>query len=716
MMNRTRRYTASGSKTVTKTGNQLNNDWLWRQYVSEPLAAQTISGTVKGQMRVQEANAAANARAQMIVRVVSNDGSTVRGTLYDGDLETLTGDPTSEYGTSLTNRKFPRGGAATLTSVTAEEGDRIVVELGTRIHSTETTSRVLTVSFTDSGTSADLAEDETTTSSAQRTWVEFSQDIAESPQNITVVSAATTTSGSSTSYTLNRPSSVTDGDLMVMAIISEVDSGSISVPSGWTTRWSGTWMATNRPFLVAFRVITDIGSEPTSYTASKSSGTARGMILAYRGVDPDNPFDIATDTTNSATATTLSVPAVTTVTGGAWLLAIGGIAANTNQAGSASTVGYAVRGYVNGVTSSVGMWTAEKWVAGGSGSPGIVWSSASSVARFAILTALRPAPAGEEPEPVTLETAAAISGDSAITSAASSRKATSAAVSGAGATAAGATVSEAVAASMQGVGVITIATTVHGVYPAAATVLGAGNTTIGSAITKRSSTALASEAAVSIHPAIVWGTAAAMSGVGSITAAQRIAKRTTGTATGSSSAIASANIRVTTTGSAAGTSTSAANAATSMVAAGTAAGLAEAQAEARLALLVSATASGGSVVDDAATLLAMVATGTASGVATATAFVTVPVPLLAGISWSIVNEPIGMSFVPGADTIGIQAVILTNGMSASVIAGQDDLAVNVAVAAESVGMELTPGGEPVLIGIGSGGEGIDVLTAIEGIG
>lgn len=158
---------------LTSTANGTNpNDQLWRQFVSAPLAAQTITGTIKGQFLVEEAQATLDADAQLVVRVVSNDGSTVRGTLLASDTSALS----SEFvATTYTNRKFPKaaGSPATLSSVAVLDGDRIVAEVGMRVHST-----IGNVSgFTLGGTGAsDLPEDETTTANGYA-WIEFSADI-----------------------------------------------------------------------------------------------------------------------------------------------------------------------------------------------------------------------------------------------------------------------------------------------------------------------------------------------------------------------------------------------------------------------------------------------------------------------------------------------------------------------------------------------------------
>lgn len=153
------------------------DDGLCVQFVSAPIAAGPIAGTLKGQLRASRTGSGGGAsgglRAQIVVRVVSNDGSTFRGTLYAGDLDvTNTTDPTSEFAGTATNRAFPRGGAVALSPVSAQTNDRIVIELGARRHGGDATP-ILTVGD-NSGT--DLPEDETTTT-AGNPWIEFSVDV-----------------------------------------------------------------------------------------------------------------------------------------------------------------------------------------------------------------------------------------------------------------------------------------------------------------------------------------------------------------------------------------------------------------------------------------------------------------------------------------------------------------------------------------------------------
>jgi hypothetical protein len=155
----------------TEISSSQPYDFLVRQYVSDPLVAQTISGsgTVKGQIRVYEINALAEYCRGIIIKVVSNDGLTLRGTLLSHFPSSLE----SEFATSLTNRFFPN--SQSLSEVVAQDGDRIVIEIGVRSFNTITSAYNAYFRFGDAAAS-DLPEDETSTSD-YNPWVEFSQTL-----------------------------------------------------------------------------------------------------------------------------------------------------------------------------------------------------------------------------------------------------------------------------------------------------------------------------------------------------------------------------------------------------------------------------------------------------------------------------------------------------------------------------------------------------------
>lgn len=169
---------AMSDKTSTNGNNGLDdNDILTRQYVSDPLKAQTISGTAIAQIRCQVTNTLANASPAILVKVVSGDGSTTRGTLFSEFSDDISG--SVEFSSTMTNRTFPASGTATLSAVAAQLGDRIVVEIGCRYNTTAGGTRTMTHSFGDNSGS-DLPENNTETNPFNP-WIEFSQDIEFAP-------------------------------------------------------------------------------------------------------------------------------------------------------------------------------------------------------------------------------------------------------------------------------------------------------------------------------------------------------------------------------------------------------------------------------------------------------------------------------------------------------------------------------------------------------
>lgn len=169
---RTRSGTAMANASAAET-SAAAIDVLVRQYVlGDALAAQTITGTIKGVFLALESASNADMRAQIVVKVVSSDGSTLRGTLIDFDAGALS----SEFeAVSAGSRFFPRGGAVSVAAVTAQAGDLLVVEIGYRAHNITTASKSGTLTFGDDNAN-DLAETEAILP-ARNPWLELSQTL-----------------------------------------------------------------------------------------------------------------------------------------------------------------------------------------------------------------------------------------------------------------------------------------------------------------------------------------------------------------------------------------------------------------------------------------------------------------------------------------------------------------------------------------------------------
>ena len=147
------------------------------QFQSPALAAQTISGTLKGQIRSSVNNLTFAGTVAIAARVVSSDGLTLRGELLAPTASQSASTP-PRLSTSTINRSFRDSADNTdisLNPVTSISGDILVVEIGARDVDTGTT-RSAALRFLDLAINAYLPEDETT-STALNPWVEFSHSI-----------------------------------------------------------------------------------------------------------------------------------------------------------------------------------------------------------------------------------------------------------------------------------------------------------------------------------------------------------------------------------------------------------------------------------------------------------------------------------------------------------------------------------------------------------
>ena len=173
-------------------------DVLRAQWVYGPIGAQTITGNVKAQFLATESAADADARAQMLIKVVSSDGSTSRGTLLG------MGTYGNEMSATQQNLTFP---TTALSSVTAEDGDYLVVELGVRFGNSTATLKTGQFRIRADG-SGDLPEDETTTSDTMNPWIEFSTYIVPQLTADTTYAVQSVTKNGITHYYLEDAASV----------------------------------------------------------------------------------------------------------------------------------------------------------------------------------------------------------------------------------------------------------------------------------------------------------------------------------------------------------------------------------------------------------------------------------------------------------------------------------------------------------------------------
>ena len=162
----------STAYTPDAADHLIDQDACHRQYVSEALVAQTVSGNIKAQIQCLEANAGNNLFLTLKVLVCTNSGGSTVGTLL-----AITRDTTTEIGTSLTNRNFP---STALTSTAVSTGDRLVIEIGVGglpVAAGGTQGHNATLRFGCNASSGDLPEDDTQTGTTYRPWIEISTNL-----------------------------------------------------------------------------------------------------------------------------------------------------------------------------------------------------------------------------------------------------------------------------------------------------------------------------------------------------------------------------------------------------------------------------------------------------------------------------------------------------------------------------------------------------------
>lgn len=163
--------TAVAGVADAATGGQL----LY-QGVSAPLAAQTLTGSFKGQVFGVGVGGAPGSLAVRVAKC-SNDGSTVTEIkAFTTSSQSGTGAP-PDINTTAQNRRFEEGNddfVLNFTDIAISDGERLILEVGYQDNSTNVSRSINLYFGDDSGT--DLPEDETTTTATYNPWLEFTHD------------------------------------------------------------------------------------------------------------------------------------------------------------------------------------------------------------------------------------------------------------------------------------------------------------------------------------------------------------------------------------------------------------------------------------------------------------------------------------------------------------------------------------------------------------
>lgn len=390
-------------------GTVPGTDVLVVQAVSAPLAAQTISGSFDAVFKVSENAAALDGCAQIVLRVVSGDGATVRGTLYTGQSVGSVVDEwplvasigTAPYST-YTAFRFPAGasGATALSSVAAQDGDRLVVELGYRHFDTASDFGRLVVGD-DAG--AELAVGSTATANG---WVGFDTALVPAGPVWRVGAGYDSAGASVTSFDVTVPGSVATGDVGLI-LVNWVGTTGETAPTCTATGWTQT-VAPRTDGNEGWCLLSRVRQAGDSNTVTVSLGNTR-IVMAAGGwwANSGGLGTVGAIGTRGASQSTTTAPSITT--GGVERRIVAVFAERTIAAGTTATLDRGnARVYVEGSggTDTSGL-LADLQVAGTtSGAVTATYSGTGNTNGGSVLVELLPASTG--PTPATVAATAAV--------------------------------------------------------------------------------------------------------------------------------------------------------------------------------------------------------------------------------------------------------------------------------------------------------------------
>lgn len=140
--------------------------------------------------------------------------------------------------------------------------------------------------------------------------------------------SAWSTTSENTSYTINKPTGVANGDLMIAAVMFSGVITTVNAPSGWTlvrkttTAGSGDEHSGQSTLVIYKR--TAGSSEPNSWTATHSSTGRPKMtqVVAYRNCDTAANQFIAENSATKQDSSSITTPSITNNNSKAWRISI----------------------------------------------------------------------------------------------------------------------------------------------------------------------------------------------------------------------------------------------------------------------------------------------------------------------------------------------------------------------------------------------------------
>ena len=160
--------------------------------------------------------------------------------------------------------------------------------------------------------------------------------------------SATTSNNASSTVTINKPTGLQVGDIMI-ATINQADNDDNTLSdasrSGWTTipgakyysgpRGNDEWWGT---VLYKIATSTDVSATNFQFTGDSDADNMQGSIIAFSGVNTSNPIDVqGTFTSQNTDNTSLSPSSITTLTDKAALLILAMSSASVTYSGWSTT-------------------------------------------------------------------------------------------------------------------------------------------------------------------------------------------------------------------------------------------------------------------------------------------------------------------------------------------------------------------------------------------
>lgn len=227
--------------SVKGAGNQRE----LHQYTSESLAEQNISGTVQIAISCFQ-TAAVGAYLQVTIRVISETGRVVRGTLYAGQAAVTTStnpaDPNYIFATGAAeaNGKV-RVLNLNLSSLDVNDGDRLEVTLGYYHTYTGGFDRRGILTLGDPTASVDMPATVDAVAYDQAPWIEFSQTLQFEIEPLRVEEVGTAFKTSvTTTLTLDYPATIKENDLLFLWITAGGLAAMPATPDGYTLVYSNS--------------------------------------------------------------------------------------------------------------------------------------------------------------------------------------------------------------------------------------------------------------------------------------------------------------------------------------------------------------------------------------------------------------------------------------------------------------------------------------------